>query len=351
MKFTPLSIITVAILLVSSPVSLAIPAAKNTFNNVTQPFSIPPLIAERVTMPTILPAVNLFAEKMALIANGLLPENVAQIHGLGLNSSLFDFDAAHSGISRRANVYATAAKIDELTKYAQFSANSYCPSVQASNWTCTYCYKDDILVSVFKSSKYDINGYISRNDKTKVITLVFRGSITKPNFIADIKLIQQDYPPVPGTKVHTGFYEAYMDAQKEILKAMTEQITKYPDYKTVVIGHSLGAGIAVLAGLDLFQRDSRFNAKNLSIITLGGPRVGNPYFAYYATGTGIPLERIVNKRDVIAHMPSQALNYLHFGTEYWNKSDNRIKICDDALDSPDCSNSIVPFTSFRDHFT
>lgn len=61
--------------------------------------------------------------------------------------------------------------------------------------------------------------------------------------------------------------------------------------------HSLGGAQALLAGMDLYQRDSRLSSKNLSIFTVGTPRTGNAEFAYYVDSTGIPFSRSVNERD------------------------------------------------------
>lgn len=84
--------------------------------------------------------------------------------------------------------------------------------------------------------------------------------------------------------------------------------------------HSLGGAQALLAGLDFYQRDSRFNTKNLSIYTVGAPRVGNPTFAYYVDSTGIPVHRSINNRDIVPHLPPQATGFLHPGIESWSLS-------------------------------
>ncbi|KAI9029627.1 Lipadyou-2 [Phycomyces nitens] len=266
---------------------------------------------------------------------------------MGLNST-----TSRLAISRGANVYATAEKIQELKTYNELIASSYCRSVvPGSKWKCKHCSPDETLVSTFDSSKHDTNGYIARNDRSKVINLVFRGTSSIPNFIDDFDFSAQDYPPVTGTKIHTGFYKTYLEVQKHVLSVMMKEITAHPRYHVVVSGHSLGGALAIIGALDLFQHDSRFNAKNLSIKTYGGPRVGNPAFAYYVTGTGISLERIVNKHDIVPHVPPQFFGFLHPGTEYWIRGGDNVKICDDALDSSKCSNSIVPFTKLLDHIS
>lgn len=61
--------------------------------------------------------------------------------------------------------------------------------------------------------------------------------------------------------------------------------------------HSLGGAHALLAGMDLYQREKRLTASNLFIHTAGCPRVGNPTFANYVASTGITFTRSVNQRD------------------------------------------------------
>lgn len=88
--------------------------------------------------------------------------------------------------------------------------------------------------------------------------------------------------------------------------------------------HSLGGAQALLAGLDLYQRDKRISPSNLSIFTVGGPRVGNPTFAYYVDSTGIPFSRSVNDRDIVPHVPPQSFGYLHPGVEAWSTSSTTV---------------------------
>lgn len=79
--------------------------------------------------------------------------------------------------------------------------------------------------------------------------------------------------------------------------------------------------------MDLYQRDKRLTPKNLSIYTVGCPRVGNPEFAYYVDSTGIPFSRSVNKRDIVPHVPPQYFGYLHPGVEAWDRSSSNVRKC------------------------
>jgi hypothetical protein len=91
-----------------------------------------------------------------------------------------------------------------------------------------------------------------------------------------------------------GFLNSYNDVVKSYFPIIQDQLTANPSYKVIVTGyiffiylyiaiavdltfhllhlifrHSLGGAQALLAGLDLFQREKRLGPKNLSIYTVG----------------------------------------------------------------------------------
>ncbi|KAG1147593.1 hypothetical protein G6F37_006597 [Rhizopus arrhizus] len=253
-------------------------------------------------------------------------------------------------------VAATTAQIQEFTKYAGIAATAYCRSVVPGNkWDCVQCQKwvpDGKIITTFTSLLSDTNGYVLRSDKQKTIYLVFRGTNSFRSAITDIVFNFSDYKPVKGAKVHAGFLSSYEQVVNDYFPVVQEQLTANPTYKVIVTGHSLGGAQALLAGMDLYQREPRLSPKNLSIFTVGGPRVGNPTFAYYVESTGIPFQRTVHKRDIVPHVPPQSFGFLHPGVESWIKSGtSNVQICTSEIETKDCSNSIVPFTSILDHLS
>ncbi|KAL0080618.1 lipase [Phycomyces blakesleeanus] len=249
---------------------------------------------------------------------------------------------------------ASEAEIENLTYYTYLVANAYCRNVVLnSDWNCPHCkgYVDDVsLIYTFKSEEYDMRGYILRDDNNKVINIVYRGSNSLKNFISDFQTDKIDYPPVRGTQVHRGFYNSYLDVADLVVPVAQQEIELHPDYSFVVTGHSLGAAVAILSALDLYQKDTRFGPDNMRIYTFGGPRVGDPAFAYYTIGTNIPLTRTVHRLDVVPHVPPQNMGFLHAGPEYWIQHDSgRVKVCNTQTEIGECSNSIVPYTTGDDH--
>ncbi|KAI8090275.1 lipase [Gilbertella persicaria] len=257
--------------------------------------------------------------------------------------------AATSGITA-----ATSAQVATFKKYAGIAATAYCDAVTSSKtWTCTQCkaFASDGKVITSFNVGADTVGFVMRSDADKTIYLAFRGSKTLSNWVTNLNFGLTNYTPVSGTKVHTGFYNAAKSAVSSYFSTIQGQLTSYPDYKVVVTGHSLGGALALLAGMDLYQRESRLNKSNLFIYTAGCPRVGNPAFAYYVQGTGITVSRSVNERDIVPHIPPASFDFLHPGVEAWTKSAGNVQICTSTVESDSCSNTIVPFTSIDDHLT
>ncbi|KAL6706917.1 hypothetical protein ACN47E_005060 [Coniothyrium glycines] len=174
----------------------------------------------------------------------------------------------------------------------------------------------------------DSCGYIalSHSPENPRLILAFRGTYSVANTIADLSTIPQAYVPYPGDDddgesssdllapranlvddepppadppkcenctVHTGFYSSWLNTRKVILPHVTEALNKYPDYKLVLVGHSLGGAVATLAGLD-------FKARGWAphVTTFGEPRLGNK-----------ALNRYIDDRfDTTAHHASNKMH-------------------------------------------
>ncbi|KAF7729623.1 hypothetical protein EC973_003996 [Apophysomyces ossiformis] len=318
--------------------------------------ALPPIIASRV-QPARTPFFpgDLTAERDAIERNGPLSDVDPQAYGMSLITTAENILLPPPDDSGNVTVStATTAQVAHLEFYAGVISTAYCRSVVPGNkWDCAHCLStvpDAKIITTFVTETYGIAGYIIRSDAKKTIYLIFRGTNSINNVISDMKYALTDYTPVKGAKVCSGFYDGYKETAATIVPTMQDQITKYPDYEIVTGGHSLGGAQSLLAALDLYQRDKRFNAKNMKVVTAGGPRVGNPEFAYYVDSTGIPFTRIVHERDVVAHLPPEAMGYLHPGVENWiYKEPSHVHICESNLESNKCSNSIAPLYSVTDH--
>ncbi|KAG2236760.1 hypothetical protein INT48_006944 [Thamnidium elegans] len=326
-------------------------AAPHTNITIVAPIKLPPIISSRVR-PVSVPGfkVDLLAETQSISANkqwfeehggsykNLTKRGVETVGGLTMDLPENVPPTPQSIRSKSSSVYIAGADLqNDLKFHAALSATAYCRGVvPLGRWNCRNCRKyvpDGKLLVTFSSLISDSNGYVLRSDAKETIYLVFRGT----NSIH--------------AKVHVGFLASYNEIVRLFFPRIQKELTMYPNYKLVITGHSMGGAQAVLAGLDFYQRDKRFTPKNLSIYTVGCPRIGNPDFAYYVDSTGISVHRSVNDRDIVPHLPPQAVGFLHPGVEAWSLSKKVSQICASNIETKECSNSIVPFTSILDHLS
>ena len=113
---------------------------------------------------------------------------------------------------------------------------------------------------------------------------------TKSHFLSDIKL--NGLTP----NIHKGFADTYEKIRQQIFNTIkTYDQTKI---KIVVTGHSLGAALCTLTGIDLIK-----NGYNNSIIyNFASPRIGDQTFADIVNNS-IKLYRIVNTSDLVPTLP------------------------------------------------
>ncbi|CAO3682269.1 unnamed protein product [Umbelopsis ramanniana] len=264
----------------------------------------------RFSLPSPLPEADTGAEKSHIKQNGPLPKNVTTKYGMAMNATSGP-KASHAPLTLASSSQSAVSVVD-LEFYTSLAAATYCGDVQDNSWTCKQCKKvsDGKLVVTFDTPNYDTVGYILQSDSKKAIYIAFRGTNSIESVIADIKFVLTPYPPVSGAKIHLGFLQSFQESKDIIYSQATKLMNAHPDYTFYVVGHSLGGALAVLEALDLYQRDMRFTPNNLQVYTFGEPRIGNPTFAYYATGTGIQVKRVVHERDIVPHLPPELLGYL-----------------------------------------
>ncbi|RIA88220.1 Alpha/Beta hydrolase protein [Glomus cerebriforme] len=252
-------------------------------------------------------------------------------------TTIYTTDA--SPINRRQNP-APEADIREFKLWAQFASAAYC---DVTDWKCGDACEGDTdgtrLIKFFQhSSPRDNNGYVAINDKEKAIIVAYRGTADIQSFIQDFQFIQSPFPPALNAKVHSGFFATYNDTKKEITSLVEKLVKENPTYKVISTGHSLGGSLAVFQTLDLIGTPG-LNPSNLFTYTYGEPRIGNKDFAQFVMNSGHKFFRVVNKDDLVPHLPPRELDYIHYGPEFWINPNNDVVVCQNAEDNR-CSNSL-----------
>ncbi|OMO69618.1 Lipase, class 3 [Corchorus capsularis] len=148
------------------------------------------------------------------------------------------------------------------------------------------------------------------------VVIAFRGTATGLEWAENLRAT---LTPLPGdmssngscgAMVESGFLSLYTsgtDTCPSLQTMVREEIERileiYGDepISVTITGHSLGAALATLAAHDI---NCTFgNAPLVTVISFGGPRVGNQSFRYQLEKSGTKILRIVNSDDLITKVP------------------------------------------------
>jgi hypothetical protein len=214
----------------------------------------------------------------------------------------------------------------------------------------------------------DSCGYIalSHSPTNPRLIVAFRGTYSLANTIADLSTIPQSYVPYPGDDdddspsasptflspdphggddtppsnpptcpnctVHTGFYSSWLNTRTVILPHITSALVKYPSYKLVLVGHSLGGAVATLAGLDFLAR-----GWHPHVTTFGEPRLGNGHFTHYIderfnisrNHEENRFRRVTHKGDPVPLLPLEEWGYeMHAEEVFISQAELPVSIAD-----------------------
>jgi len=128
--------------------------------------------------------------------------------------------------------------------------------------------------------------------------LVFRGTMTTTEWLADRKVKLVSCPYLGSGKVHEGFLRTYELLRTSVLDSLKELRRST---RLFITGHSLGAGLATLSAVDILSSGL---GVSLIIYTFASPRVGDGAFAaaYNAMLKGKSF-RIANSCDMVTLVP------------------------------------------------
>jgi len=245
--------------------------------------------------------------------------------------------------------------------FGQYARASFCTRVAIEEWACGGpCSAAPILPGTARflgpGQMFGVQGYVARLPASTsgghACVAAFRGTsnYNLGNLLADMLIWRVRWsPPSTGNKVRqpcsdcmvlAGYAAAYAELKEELFIA----IANLSCSAVTVTGHSLGAGIATLASMDL-----RISSGVLvdAVWTFGKPRIGNQAFveAYMAAAqtqnVQPPLWRVVHYHDVIPRLPWHVLGYHHESLEvyYTEEDSSSYRLCpptDEHLEDPSC---------------
>ncbi|PFH62548.1 hypothetical protein XA68_13130 [Ophiocordyceps unilateralis] len=187
----------------------------------------------------------------------------------------------------------------------------------------------------------DSCGYIALDRAGPDILVVFRGTYSVTNTIADLSTVPQPYMPYPGPdggrpglectncSVHTGFFQSWRSARRLVLPELEALKAEYPTAAVQLVGHSLGGAVACLAALEL---KVSLGWHDVRVSTFGEPRLGNDGLARFVDSVfhldrGLDVaswsyRRVTHVDDPVPLLPWDEWGYSsHAGEIYISKPD------------------------------
>lgn len=102
---------------------------------------------------------------------------------------------------------------------------------------------DDILTTQWTSTNFDPGHYISLDHAGKKIVVAFRGTFHARDTLTDLVATTA---PFMGGYAHKGILQAAKRKHALLAPTVLDALAQRPEYGVVVVGHSLGAGVASL---------------------------------------------------------------------------------------------------------
>jgi hypothetical protein len=157
-------------------------------------------------------------------------------------------------------------------------------------------------------------GYVVLGDE--LIVIAFRGTEDDLDWKTNMRL--QLVSLQGGTRVHTGFFQAYWPIRDRMFEIVVPAIKAKPR-PVYITGHSLGGALALMATAELANHDDAAVRDSIAACyTFGCPRAGDSSFDLYVKA---PLYRITNGVDAVPEIPPAILGYRHVGdTRYFGES-------------------------------
>ena len=137
-------------------------------------------------------------------------------------------------------------------------------------------------------------GFVAGNKASGAVFVTFRETKSPEDWVSDFTFPQV---PHPWGQAEEGFSHLYAQCSADV-RASVQGAGAAPG--VFVTGHSLGAGLAVLATADLVNSGV---ASGAAMYSFAGPRVGDPGFAATFNSRVALAWRIVNTEDIVTTVP------------------------------------------------
>ena len=195
----------------------------------------------------------------------------------------------------------------------------------------------------------DVQGFIGIIPEMKSIYVAIRGSFSVRNWIDDFEIRQIPYSNYPecNCKVHQGFYNSALSIRDKTLETVKKLQMQYPLYSLVLTGHSYGASVVQMLGMELEKENI-----HVQIYNYGQPRIGDKKYAEFSNKIIPEYWRTTHHKDIVPHVPPiDILSYYHLCNEIYEDETGNLHPCS-SIDCEDktCSQQYKLIeTDVKDH--
>lgn len=237
----------------------------------------------------------------------------------------------------------SSSLLNKFVLYEQYAAASYCPANNDSPVTKIVCTDDacplvqaagaNSVIEFQNTVHTDTTGYLAVDTTNKLIVLSYRGSESLRNYLADVNFPLTDIDICTGCQGESGFWASHAESRGTVLPSVRATVAKYPTYKVIATGHSLGGAVATFAAAEL-----RNGGIPVDLVTFGSPKVGSPTTASYITAQTLGTNyRITHLNDPVPRLPPKNFGFAHVEPEYYISSANNVAVTVNDIQICDCN--------------
>ncbi|KAI0047137.1 lipase class 3 family protein [Auriscalpium vulgare] len=243
-------------------------------------------------------------------------------------------DAA--AVSKRQSITTlSTAQISTFKPFTFFASAAYCDPSVTLTWSCgANCNANPGFVPVASGGdggevQFWFVGFAPAQN---TVIVSHQGTDTSDIVadLTDVSILRETLDPTlfPGVSssitVHAGFAGSQSRSAAPVLAAVKAAMTTHSTKTVTVVGHSLGAAIALLDSVSLSLRLP--SGTTVNTVVYGLPRVGNQAFADYVDAHQ-HVTHINNKKDPVPILPGRFLGFVHPSGEVHIQASNAWDAC------------------------
>ncbi|CCM02650.1 uncharacterized protein FIBRA_04754 [Fibroporia radiculosa] len=228
--------------------------------------------------------------------------------------------APTAGLRSRASISALGQPaISAFTPYTHYASTGYCKASETLTWTCgVNCQANPDFEPIASGGNGDTIQFWFVGYDPSLSSVIVSHQGTDPeeiwSLVTDAKIVQVKlnstlFPELSSDiEVHDGFADEHAKTATDVLSAVQSAMSKYGAKDVTLVGHSLGAAIALL---DAVYLPLHIPGASFKFVGYGLPRVGNQAFANYVDAQSTSVTHINNEEDPIPIVPGMDLGYVH----------------------------------------